>query len=412
MEVVRGSTRGSLYRLDGKKMLRVYDASSQISARGGISAQLLRSMDVLTLRHPNLLRVTSVELHQSKLCLVMERADATLADADLKEAWPLVKRMIVDVLQALSFLHQQGFVHRRLQPSNILLFRRTAKLGDFQDLCVFYPGQPRTPLPFPADETPFVAPELLAGHPECSPATDMWSLGVILHWLLYDRTLPFVGLNETLTPLFDLLGTPSRRWRETYLTSADITEPPRVARPFDTPGTDDPDALLLWELMKRCLLIEPDDRISAPAALVVLGSKEVPGRCLRGPAIPSCLPGITEQTVRREMVLHVARDVELGVFTYHAALMGIILYDRVRPNLAHSPPWDLFAVCCRLGGKLTTAPTAEDCTTTPAGVQLQLEISVVNELDFLFFVRRVLSLPVVPLKNLAGRSSRVLFRQH
>src|SRR5690606_23893530 len=91
------------------------------------------------------------------------------------------------VLGALAVAHDREIIHRDVKPSNIFLERGPdgrsspvlldfgiARRSDAQDESV-----PGTALGTPA----YMAPEIVAGAPP-TPATDLWSMGVVLYRLL------------------------------------------------------------------------------------------------------------------------------------------------------------------------------------------------------------------------------------
>ncbi|XP_040912992.1 calcium/calmodulin-dependent protein kinase IGb [Toxotes jaculatrix] len=104
--------------------------------------------------------------------------------------------VIQQVLQAVSYLHQNGIVHRDLKPENILYYSQDENskimISDFglskmvdNDIMSTACGTPG-----------YVAPEVLAQKPY-SKAVDCWSIGVITYILLCGYP-PFYEESETL----------------------------------------------------------------------------------------------------------------------------------------------------------------------------------------------------------------------
>lgn len=100
---------------------------------------------------------------------------------------------------ALETCHRRGIVHGDIKPRNVFVgggnFNEqvTYKLGDF--------GMAQ----FSAvDNTnDFMAPEVLCGAP-VSPASDLYSVGMVLYWALNERRIPFVPLPPTAVEASDL----------------------------------------------------------------------------------------------------------------------------------------------------------------------------------------------------------------
>jgi TonB family protein len=78
--------------------------------------------------------------------------------------------MMAPVLAALDFLHEKGFVHGGVKPSNVLAIRDTIKLSPDRILPA---GESSTSWPLAA---PYAPPESLL-----FPPSDVWSLGVSLY---------------------------------------------------------------------------------------------------------------------------------------------------------------------------------------------------------------------------------------
>jgi eukaryotic-like serine/threonine-protein kinase len=126
-------------------------------------------------------------------CLVLEYVDGV----DLKwylenRPWNLPERLVVaaQICNGLQYLHENGFTHHDLKPSNILFTRKgVAKLVDYS-LCG------NSPLTFLFDTavheqvTPmYVAPELIRQE-KATPQSDIYSLGITLY-LLFAQRVPF-----------------------------------------------------------------------------------------------------------------------------------------------------------------------------------------------------------------------------
>jgi predicted permease len=116
-----------------------------------------------------------------------------------------VRRILIEVADALAYVHGEGVLHRDLKPENVLLERAGAvddhipprvRLIDF-GVAAF----PMRDLGVNATRetwgTPhFMAPEQLFGEPELDPRSEIYSLGV-LGFLLLGGRLPFDATSPT-----------------------------------------------------------------------------------------------------------------------------------------------------------------------------------------------------------------------
>lgn len=106
--------------------------------------QLLQALELVRgLDHPYLLKTHAYWVHDGRLRVVMELADGSLRDR-LKKSQrqrgpgiPPARLLpsLLEVAEALDFLHGQQLVHRNVRPDNFLLVQGHAKLGDFSLLC-------------------------------------------------------------------------------------------------------------------------------------------------------------------------------------------------------------------------------------------------------------------------------------
>lgn len=142
------------------------------------------------------------QLETGQPYLVLEFLDATPLSV-VQEKTPLSVRDCVDVVlqvaAGLAEAHRAGLIHRDVKPSNVLVMRRgpglAAKLIDFGlsrkvGLSAQITATDRvvgTPL--------FMSPEQARRIP-LDHRTDVWSLGVMLYWLLA-RRYPFEGSSHT-----------------------------------------------------------------------------------------------------------------------------------------------------------------------------------------------------------------------
>ena len=165
------------------------------------SAQQAQAPSILCQRdHPNVVGCKTAISTPASYQLILEYCEGGTLRSHLNTAAPIplseTKALIGDILQGLSYIHQQGIIHGDLKPENILLTyspaRLTAKIGDFGSACFAeLPNRSRQDIGSPT----YAAPERFEGY--SSYAADLYSVGVMLYeMLLGDR--PFSGNPDTL----------------------------------------------------------------------------------------------------------------------------------------------------------------------------------------------------------------------
>lgn len=130
------------------------------------------------LSHPHLMQIYEsgrCRLDSSSLLYVlMEYAEEDLSQ--ILPQRPLAPAEVTDllppVLDALSYLHANGFIHGRIKPSNVLASGDQLKLSADQIVAITETNSARQ------RRDPYDAPETAAGI--LSPASDVWSVGVTL----------------------------------------------------------------------------------------------------------------------------------------------------------------------------------------------------------------------------------------
>lgn len=152
-----------------------------------------------SLRHPYIISVLDYGFdEQRQPYFVMELLEDAQSLLKAARQQPLEDQLelLMQVLQALAYLHRRGVIHRDLKPENIVVRHGHVKLLDFGLAIAF-------------DETmkeddhvvgtlPYLAPELLSGE-AASKASDLYAVGVIAYELFAGRhPFPMSNLNQLL----------------------------------------------------------------------------------------------------------------------------------------------------------------------------------------------------------------------
>jgi serine/threonine protein kinase len=162
-------------------------------------------------------------------------------------AWAIP--ILAQIARALAVMHAHGIIHRDLKPSNVLLDGTTVKVTDFgiASLARGLGTEPLTRTGVIIGTPIYMAPELADGVREATPASDLFSLGVLAYEILANR------LPHALPPALERL---HGRVPKPALALGQIsrTVPDEVAQFVD-----------------RCLTYGPDDRPSALVAADLFG---------------------------------------------------------------------------------------------------------------------------------------------
>ncbi|MEX1310803.1 MAG: serine/threonine-protein kinase [Candidatus Sulfomarinibacteraceae bacterium] len=148
------------------------------------------------LSHPHLIRIFDVVETSDRPVAVMEFVPGgTLADRVVAGgAQPIedVIRWTGEVLEVLTYLHENRIVHRDVKPSNLLVAEDgSIKLSDLGLVRSLDRGSDLTRTLEGVGTPRFMSPEQLKGEAP-TPACDLYSLGVTMYQLLAGR-LPFDG---------------------------------------------------------------------------------------------------------------------------------------------------------------------------------------------------------------------------
>jgi serine/threonine protein kinase len=191
---------------------------SEVLERDGGAAAFLREIGTASgLHHPNIVRMyTSGTAADGRLYLVMQLLEGgTLAEKDNRERFREPKRalaLMIQIARAVQFAHDRLVLHCDLKPANILLDSDgEPHVSDFGLARVI--GKPGSTYRGTVQGgTPgWMSPEQVE-RKDLTVASDVFSLGVMLHWLLTDE-LPFGSGDDFVAQVVHKRPAPSRGWR-------------------------------------------------------------------------------------------------------------------------------------------------------------------------------------------------------
>jgi serine/threonine-protein kinase len=153
---------------------------------------------VARLSHPNIVTVIDRGDDDGRQYIVFEYVDGENLKELVVRSGRLPARRALElalaVADGLSFAHEQGLVHRDVKPQNVLLNSEgEVKVTDFGIARSIHVDHGVTQTGTVLGTGEYLAPEQASGKP-VSPATDVYSLGVVL-WELLAGDVPFTGEN-------------------------------------------------------------------------------------------------------------------------------------------------------------------------------------------------------------------------
>jgi eukaryotic-like serine/threonine-protein kinase len=192
---------------------------------------------VAQLSHPNIVTVIDRGSSDGHQFIVFEYVDGENLKQLLERTGPLpVDRAIdlgIQIADALAFAHAHDLVHRDVKPQNVLIdVAGDAKVTDFGIARSLDVERGVTQTGTVLGTSNYLSPEQAEGRP-VTPATDIYSLGVVLYELL-TGDVPFRGDNLVVVAMKHVTESPPS------LLASRPDVPPRLAHAVDRALAKDP----------------------------------------------------------------------------------------------------------------------------------------------------------------------------
>ena len=157
-----------------------------------LTRRFLREVNMMhSVNHPNVVRTYDAGVDNGLFYFTMEYIEGLLLDKYLEEAgrdYNLLGRIIAQICKGLEAIHDQKIVHRDLKPGNILV-----SMSGFVKITDFGVARPvssgNTAHREIMGSLDYIPPEVFLGQ-EITPASDFYSLGVILYGIVTGK-FPF-----------------------------------------------------------------------------------------------------------------------------------------------------------------------------------------------------------------------------
>jgi serine/threonine protein kinase len=134
--------------------------------------------------HPNIVKFIEVLNDDNLIYIIMEFCNNgslhtfILSRGAIPES--AARKFVVQILEAIQYLHSRGIAHRDLKPENILIGAdMLLKVADFG-----FAASADSLLKTQCGSPIFTAPEIISGRAYDGKCADMWSLGVIVYWIV------------------------------------------------------------------------------------------------------------------------------------------------------------------------------------------------------------------------------------
>lgn len=262
---------GKSKETDSSYAIKVVDRTAMDQSE---DATVLNEVSLLkSLRHPNIVKLFDFFETPERFYIVMQKCSGDVLDrvVGLKRYTESDARQLANgLIKGVKYLHERKIAHRDLKPQNLLLENSddntSVKICDFGFAKRVHVPQSLTTL---CGSKHYVAPELLKNHPYDESA-DMWSVGVIVYFLL-SGYLPFNARDQQ--DLFQLIRLGKYNFESKYWA-----------------GISDE----AMDLIERLLEVDPASRVTAKDALESDWIQGLDDEALLEHELRGSLAGITE----------------------------------------------------------------------------------------------------------------------
>ena len=184
-------------RLERRVAIKLSRVSADRSQR--TSERFLReAKSVAGLRHPNICQIYDVGKHLGHYYIAMSYVQGQTLCEWLETAEPSelqIVQIVSRCAEALQVAHRHGVIHRDLKPANILISDADEPVITDFGLAVTKTSQLSARLTQPGlivGSPAYMSPEQIRDPSTVGPATDIYSLGVVMYQMLCGR-LPYTG---------------------------------------------------------------------------------------------------------------------------------------------------------------------------------------------------------------------------
>lgn len=177
----------------------VKDLSPELASNPEMRTRFIREAKIQArLNHPNVVNVHNLLEHEGRLLLVMELVKGRTLDQIIQERGALPSSEAIDiirqVLDALSFMHSKGVIHRDLKPGNIIITPEgRVKVTDF-GIAKATTEQGHTRAGVRLGTLWYMSPEQIKGK-SVDARSDLYAAGITLFQMVTGK-LPFFGNSD------------------------------------------------------------------------------------------------------------------------------------------------------------------------------------------------------------------------